>query len=227
MVPMVTTNLFSHPVFRDGGFTNNDRDVRRFALRKTLRPGRPGRRARREGVRGLGRPRGCGVGRGQGREGRPGPLPRGLRPPRRLRARAGLRPAVRDRAQAQRAARRHPAAHHRARAGLHRRARAPRAGRAQPRDRARGDGRAELRPRPGPGAVARQALPHRPQRADRPALRPGLPVRRGQRPRRVLDRRHRRARRVRRARGTSTSSRRAPRTWTASGPRRPAACATT
>src|SRR4051794_22885597 len=35
-VPMITTNLFSHPVFRDGGFTNNDRDVRRFALRKTL-----------------------------------------------------------------------------------------------------------------------------------------------------------------------------------------------
>ncbi|GLY66126.1 xylose isomerase [Amycolatopsis taiwanensis] len=36
VVPMVTTNLFSHPVFRDGGFTNNDRDVRRFALRKVL-----------------------------------------------------------------------------------------------------------------------------------------------------------------------------------------------
>lgn len=35
-VPMITTNLFSHPVFRDGGFTNNDRDVRRFAVRKTL-----------------------------------------------------------------------------------------------------------------------------------------------------------------------------------------------
>ena len=34
VVPMITTNLFSHPVFRDGGFTNNDRDVRRFALRK-------------------------------------------------------------------------------------------------------------------------------------------------------------------------------------------------
>ena len=33
-VPMITTNLFSHPVFRDGGFTNNDRDVRRFAIRK-------------------------------------------------------------------------------------------------------------------------------------------------------------------------------------------------
>jgi xylose isomerase len=34
VVPMMTTNLFSHPVFRDGGFTNNDRDVRRFALAK-------------------------------------------------------------------------------------------------------------------------------------------------------------------------------------------------
>ncbi len=34
VVPMVTTNLFSHPVFRDGGFTNNDRDVRRFAIAK-------------------------------------------------------------------------------------------------------------------------------------------------------------------------------------------------
>jgi xylose isomerase len=34
VIPMVTTNLFSHPVFRDGGFTANDRDVRRFAIRK-------------------------------------------------------------------------------------------------------------------------------------------------------------------------------------------------
>nr|WSZ99496.1 xylose isomerase [Streptomyces sp. NBC_00857] len=34
---MVTTNLFTHPVFKDGAFTANDRDVRRFALRKTLR----------------------------------------------------------------------------------------------------------------------------------------------------------------------------------------------
>jgi len=34
VVPMMTTNLFFHPVFRDGGFTNNDRDVRRFAIRK-------------------------------------------------------------------------------------------------------------------------------------------------------------------------------------------------
>jgi xylose isomerase len=36
-VPMVTTNLFTAPVFKDGGFTSNDRAVRRFALRKVLR----------------------------------------------------------------------------------------------------------------------------------------------------------------------------------------------
>jgi xylose isomerase len=36
IVPMVTTNLFSAPVFKDGGFTSNDRSVRRFALRKVL-----------------------------------------------------------------------------------------------------------------------------------------------------------------------------------------------
>jgi len=37
VVPMVTTNLFSHPVFKEGAFTANDRDVRRFALRKAFR----------------------------------------------------------------------------------------------------------------------------------------------------------------------------------------------
>jgi xylose isomerase len=36
-VPMMTTNLFTHPVFKDGGFTSNDRTVRRYALRKVLR----------------------------------------------------------------------------------------------------------------------------------------------------------------------------------------------
>lgn len=37
VVPMVTTNLFSAPIFKDGGFTSNDRDVRRYALRKVFR----------------------------------------------------------------------------------------------------------------------------------------------------------------------------------------------
>jgi xylose isomerase len=36
-VPMMTTNLFTHPVFKDGAFTSNDRSVRRFALRKVVR----------------------------------------------------------------------------------------------------------------------------------------------------------------------------------------------
>jgi len=36
-VPMVTTNLFGDPVFKDGGFTSNDRSVRRYALRKVMR----------------------------------------------------------------------------------------------------------------------------------------------------------------------------------------------
>lgn len=36
-VPMATTNLFTHPVFKDGAFTTNDRSVRRFALRKVMR----------------------------------------------------------------------------------------------------------------------------------------------------------------------------------------------
>jgi len=37
VVSMATTNLFGHPIFKDGGFTANDRAVRRFALRKVLR----------------------------------------------------------------------------------------------------------------------------------------------------------------------------------------------
>jgi xylose isomerase len=34
---MVTTNLFTHPIFKDGAFTSNDREVRRYALRKVMR----------------------------------------------------------------------------------------------------------------------------------------------------------------------------------------------
>ena len=36
-VPMATTNLFSHPVFKDGAFTSNDRDIRRYSIKKTMR----------------------------------------------------------------------------------------------------------------------------------------------------------------------------------------------
>jgi len=37
VVGMATTNLFFHPVFKDGAFTSNDPGVRRFAIAKTLR----------------------------------------------------------------------------------------------------------------------------------------------------------------------------------------------
>ena len=36
VVPMATTNLFSHPAFRDGAFTASDSSVRAYALRKTM-----------------------------------------------------------------------------------------------------------------------------------------------------------------------------------------------
>ncbi|GAB3403005.1 apurinic/apyrimidinic endonuclease family protein [Flindersiella endophytica] len=36
IVPMATTNLFGHPIFKDGGFTANDRAVRRYAIRKVM-----------------------------------------------------------------------------------------------------------------------------------------------------------------------------------------------
>ena len=36
-VPMATTNLFGHPVFKDGAFTSNDAEVRAFAYQKVMR----------------------------------------------------------------------------------------------------------------------------------------------------------------------------------------------
>jgi len=37
VVTTATTNLFSHPMFKDGAFTANEREVRRFALAKVMR----------------------------------------------------------------------------------------------------------------------------------------------------------------------------------------------
>ncbi len=36
VVPMATVSLFYHPIFRDGAFTANDREVRAYALQKTM-----------------------------------------------------------------------------------------------------------------------------------------------------------------------------------------------
>ena len=35
-VPMATTNLFYHPIFKDGAFTSNDPSVRAYAIKKTM-----------------------------------------------------------------------------------------------------------------------------------------------------------------------------------------------
>src|SRR5829696_7516313 len=139
--------------------------------------GQPSRRAGSADLRGLGRAGGGRVRGGQGRPGRPGPLQGSLRRPRPVRPGPRLRDPVRARAQAQRAPRGHPAAHRGPRPGVYQRAGTPGAGRAQPRGRARGDGQPELRPRAGPGPVASQAVPRRPQRPARPALGPGAAVR--------------------------------------------------
>src|SRR5256885_2873725 len=37
VVPMATTNLFSDPVFKDGGFTSNNARIRAYAIQKTMR----------------------------------------------------------------------------------------------------------------------------------------------------------------------------------------------
>ena len=188
-VEMATTNLFSHPVFKDGGLTANDRAVRRYAIAKVLRNvdlaaelgaktyvlwgGREGAESGgskdvaaaldryKEGLDLL-----CAYVRDQGYDIRFALEPKPNEPRGDI-----LLPTI---------------GHALAFIGE---LEEPGPRRPQPRGRARGDGRAQLRAGHLAGAVARQALPRRPQRPARPALRPGPALRRGQPPRRVLDRR--------------------------------------
>ena len=189
-VPMMTTNLFTHPVFKDGGFTSNDRSVRRFALRKVAAQRRPGRRARRPDLRLLGRPRGRGVRRRQGRARRARPLPRGRRHARRLRPGAGLRHPVRasSRSPTSPAAtsccrpsatrwRSSPSSSTRDMVGLN-----PEVGHEQMAG-------LNFAARHRAGAVGRQAVPHRPQRPALDQVRPGPGLRPRRPALRVLPRR--------------------------------------
>ncbi len=197
VVPMVTTNLFSHPVFRDGGFTNNDRDVRRFAIRKAADQIDLAAELGAEIFVAWGGREGAESGAAKDVQVRAGPLQGGVRRPRRLRrsSRAttcGSRSSPSPTSRAATSCCRRSGTRWRSSTSSSTpswSASTPRSGtRRWP---------PQLRARPGPGAVARQALPHRPQRPDRPALRPGPALRRRQRARRVLDRRHRRERRLR------------------------------
>jgi xylose isomerase len=198
VVTTATTNLFTHPVFKDGGFTSNDRAVRRYALAKVLR--------NIDLAAELGAKVYVAWG---GREGAESGGAKDLAAAfdRYREAFNVLSQYVIDKGydlrfaiepKAQRAARRHPAADGRARARVHHHPRPPRAGRRQPRDRPRADGRPERRTWVRPGALAGQAVPHRPQRPERAEVRPGPALRRRQRARRLLGRRHVADRRLRR-----------------------------
>ena len=136
VVPMVTTNLFYDPVFKDGGFTSNDRGVRRYAMRKVMR--------NMDLAAELGAQIYVFWG---GREGAEVDFAKDVRAALDRYREAmdllaqysidqGYGHEVRDRAEAERAARRHPVALDRACAGVHQRAGALRHGRHQPRDRA-------------------------------------------------------------------------------------------
>ena len=177
VVPMVTTNLFTHPVFKDGGFTSNDRSVRRYALRKVLR--------NIELAAELGAQTFVLWG---GREGSEYDSAKDVRAAldRYREAMNLLTEFVTDRGYGIRFALEPKPNEPRGdillptvgqRAGLHRHPGPARAGRRQPRGRPRADGRAELRAQRRAGAVARQAVPHRPQRPAQHQVRPGPGVR--------------------------------------------------
>ena len=158
-----------------------------------------GRRARREDLRAVGRPR-------RHRDRRLPPRRRGGQAPARgdrlavrVLAREGLRLQVRPRGQAERAARRHLHGDDRQLPRADPDAGASRDGRRQPRGRARDHGRPQLHARRRPGARSRQAVPHRSERSEPGPLRPGLPLRRRQPAQRVLPRQVPRGRRLRRA----------------------------
>jgi sugar phosphate isomerase/epimerase len=138
VVTTATTNLFGHPVFKDGAFTANEREVRRFALAKVM--------ANLDLAAELGARTYIFWGGREGAEsGAAKDIAVALDRAVRLRAGAGVPDPVRGGAEAERAARGHPAADSGKRAGVHQLSGVSGDGRGQPGDRARGDGRAELR----------------------------------------------------------------------------------
>ena len=143
-VGMATTNLFGHPAFKDGALHLQRPPRAACGDRQGDAGDRPRRGARRRAVCVLGRSRGHRERRREGPARRARPLPRGDQRAVGLHRRGGLRHALRDRAQAERAARRHLPPHRRARAPLHLHARPAGAGRRQPGGRARDDGRASF-----------------------------------------------------------------------------------
>ena len=225
-VPMMTTNLFTHPVFKDGGFTSNDRSVRRYALRKVARNIDLAAELGAADLRVLGRPRGRGVRRRQGRR-----APRSTAtarastrsPPTCMEQGYGIRFAIEPKPNEPRGDILLPTVGH-ALAFIAELEHA-RHGRAQPRGRARADGRAELHRRHRPGAVGRASCSTSTSTASARSSSTrtwSSATATCSTPSHLVDLLEHGARRrrpaVRPGRGTSTTSRRAPRTWPASGP---------
>ncbi len=154
-VEMVTTNTFTHPIFKDGAFTSNDRRVRRYGLRKVLRNvDLAGRLGAKTFVMWGGR-EGAEYDSAKDLKAAHDRYAEGIDAVAVVHQAAGLRPEDRARAQAERAPRRHPAADRRPRAGTDRPARQRRHRRPEPRGRPRADGRPELHHRHRAGAVGR------------------------------------------------------------------------
>ena len=80
VVTTATTNLFGHPMFKDGAFTANERVGAPVRAGQGDAQPRPGRRARRQDLRLLGRPGGRRVRCRQGHPGRARPVRRGPQP---------------------------------------------------------------------------------------------------------------------------------------------------
>ena len=119
-VGMATTNLFRHPAFKDGAFTSNDREVRRAAIGKAMRSIDLGAELGAEVYVFWGGREGTEVGAAKDPRDALERYREAIDVLCRLRDRPGLRHALRDGAQAERAARRHLPADRRARAALHR-----------------------------------------------------------------------------------------------------------
>ena len=226
-VPMATTNLFSRPVFKEGAFTANDPEVRRFAVRKTLDAIDLGAELGAEVYVMWG-----------GREGVEADAAKDVRLAldrykeavdlccEHIRERGyDLRIALEPKPNEPRGDMFLPTVGHALAfigelewpdmVGLN------------PEFAHETMSRPELHPRRGPGAVAREALPHRPQRPADRQVRPGLPVRLRGHPRRVLPRCGCWRTRAGTACATSTPTRTAPRTPTACGTSPRGACAPT
>ncbi len=141
-VEMVTTNTFSHPIFKDGAFTSNDRRVRRYGLRKVIRNVDLAAELGADTFVMWGGREGAEYDSAKDLNAAHDRYAEGIDTVAGYIKEKGYDLRIAHRAQAERAPRRHPAADRRARARLHRPAGARRHRRPQPRGRSRADGRA-------------------------------------------------------------------------------------